>query len=192
MSSKIDWTTTLIVTVCALAIGVLSYKAYQLYYGDKSKAAVTQPVAPDEYVDTVGLSNTMDDPDDDDIEILDEEDSANTSGSGGKSATGTSSGTATTANTKPAPTEVPTSYDANAGEFLVLAGSFRQKINAQKEMERLRKMGFDDAKLGYFNKGSFATVVVDRYDSKSQAQSLVNQLKAKGVESYVHKKRRKK
>ena len=80
---------------------------------------------------------------------------------------------------------------ARVGEYLVLAGAFRVKQNAENQASMIRK--FDccaDAEVSMFNRGAFATVLVDRFDSKTEANRLVELLKSKhNVEAYVHQKR---
>ena len=81
--------------------------------------------------------------------------------------------------------------NAKSGEFLVLAGAFRIKQNAENQARKIRK--FDccsDAEVSMFNRGAFATVLVDRFESRSAADKLVDLLKSShDVEAYVHEKR---
>lgn len=76
-----------------------------------------------------------------------------------------------------------------SGDYLVLAGSFRVRQNADIEASRIRKLGYPDAEVVLFNRGAYATVLVSRYESKSEASSLVSKLKGEKVEAYVHLKR---
>ncbi len=78
---------------------------------------------------------------------------------------------------------------SSGGDFLVLAGAFTVMANAEAYSKRLQKLGFSDAQVALFNKGKYATVLVGRFESKSDANSLVSQLGGKGVEAYVHLKR---
>lgn len=75
------------------------------------------------------------------------------------------------------------------GDYLVLAGSFRIKDHAEAEVRRLKKMGYPHAELSLFNRGTYASVLVDRFADSRQAEALVSQLKNDGVAAYVHKKR---
>ena len=82
----------------------------------------------------------------------------------------------------------PSSYNAD-GEYLVVAGSFRQMINAEKELRKLKDMGYDNASIGKFNNSTYASLIVDRFHSSEEAQSYVRKVKKKGLTAYVHKKR---
>ena len=50
-------------------------------------------------------------------------------------------------------------------------------------------LGYPDAEMTLMDRGTYATVLVDRFTSSSDAKELVSDLAAKGVESYVHRKR---
>ncbi|MFN7118066.1 MAG: SPOR domain-containing protein, partial [Saprospiraceae bacterium] len=76
-----------------------------------------------------------------------------------------------------------------AGDYLVLAGSFSVRANADTEVSRLQKMGYANAEVSPFNRGKFAVVLVDRFTDMADAQALVKELKSKGVDSYVQEKR---
>ena len=84
--------------------------------------------------------------------------------------------------------EAPTSY-SSSGQYMVIAGSYRQRVNADNQVSRLRSMGYNSAEVRLFDRGSYALVVVDRFSSKSEASSLVSQLGTKGVEAFVQRKR---
>lgn len=87
-------------------------------------------------------------------------------------------------------TSRPTFYDDDSrGQYLVLAGAFRIKDNGINEARRIRRMGYNDAEMTLMDRGTYATVLVDRFTSMSEAKALVSDLRAKGVESYVHRKR---
>ena len=82
----------------------------------------------------------------------------------------------------------PSSYNAD-GEYLVVAGSFRQMINAEKELRKLKGMGYDNASIGKFNNSTYASLIVDRFHNAAEAQAYVKIVKKKGLTAYVHKKR---
>jgi cell division septation protein DedD len=72
------------------------------------------------------------------------------------------------------------------GQFMVIAGSFKVRENAEKGVQKLKSLGYSDARIGSFNKGSLASVLVKTYDSKAEASALVAELKEKhGIEAYV-------
>lgn len=83
----------------------------------------------------------------------------------------------------------PSSFD-QSGDYLVIAGAFRIRQNADNEASRLRGLGYGDAETGLFNNGAYASVIVDRFSSLSAAQDLVRELKNQhGVEAYVQASR---
>lgn len=85
---------------------------------------------------------------------------------------------------------IPTSFN-DSGDYLVLAGSFRIKSNAENQARKLRNLGYDDAEVALFNRGAYASVIVDRFVDLSSANDLARELKSQhGVEAYVQAKRR--
>ena len=85
----------------------------------------------------------------------------------------------------------PASYgsaDSN-GKYLVVAGTFKQEINAQTQLKKFKQMGYNNAEVGKFNKNAYASLVVERFATSAEAQRLVKSLKSKGIDCYVHKKR---
>lgn len=84
---------------------------------------------------------------------------------------------------------IPTSFN-DQGDYLVMAGSFRIKSNAENQAQKLRKLGYSDAEIALFNRGAYASVIVDRFADLSSANDLVRELKSQhGVEAYVQAKR---
>jgi hypothetical protein len=84
---------------------------------------------------------------------------------------------------------IPTSFN-DQGDYLVLAGSFRIKSNAESQAQKLRNLGYGDAEIALFNRGAYASVIVDRFVDLSSANDLVRELKSQhGVEAYVQAKR---
>ena len=76
------------------------------------------------------------------------------------------------------------------GNFLVLAGSFRLRSGAEAEVQRLKNLGYKNAEVTLFNAGTFAAVLVDRFDNVARAEALASELQTKHkVEAYVHEKR---
>lgn len=88
---------------------------------------------------------------------------------------------------EPAPQQQPQSMDTDnsVGRYRVVAGSFTKLDGARREMERIIKMGYHDAEIGYFNRGKFATVVVVRTDNLGEAKGTVEALRKKGVDVRV-------
>lgn len=85
----------------------------------------------------------------------------------------------------------PTDYSTTdeRRKFLVVAGTFKQAANATTQLKEFKKMGYDDAEIGKFNKSTYASLIVDRFATAAEAKRLVRALKEKGIDAYVHKKR---
>ena len=75
------------------------------------------------------------------------------------------------------------------GAYMVVAGTFKQMINAEQALRKYKNMGYENASIAKFNKSAYASLIVDRFNSSSEAKSYANTLKKKGLEAYVHKKR---
>lgn len=87
--------------------------------------------------------------------------------------------------------EVPVSFNAETsaeGDFMVLAGSFKQKANAEAQVKRLKQMGFDEARVASFNGGSLAVALVGRFADAKEANKLASQVEAKGIDAFVKRK----
>ena len=84
--------------------------------------------------------------------------------------------------------------DATAGTnnspYLVIAGTYTSEGNAQTEVNRLNKLGYDDAEVVQFIGSRYYTVCVDRLDGLTAARQLRNKVKADNTEEvYVHRRR---
>ncbi len=85
----------------------------------------------------------------------------------------------------------PSDYDNidRNGKFLVVAGTFKQEINARTQLKKFKGMGYENAEVGKFNKSTYASLIVDRFATSTDAKQLVKDLKRKGIDAYVHTKR---
>lgn len=90
---------------------------------------------------------------------------------------------------------VPSNYSPSisqsnpAGNFLVIAGSFGSKLNAEAHAGRIQKLGYTNARVEPFDRGKFHVVLVDRFDGLSDARSIVKELKNDhAIQAYVKKK----
>lgn len=88
----------------------------------------------------------------------------------------------------PVPSSVETA-SSGVGDFMVLAGAFRQQTNAEAMLRQVRRKGYATAEIALFNRGAYAAVVVDRFPTESEAERLARELRGKGFEAYVQKKR---
>ncbi|PHN05336.1 SPOR domain-containing protein [Flavilitoribacter nigricans] len=82
----------------------------------------------------------------------------------------------------------PTSYSSSSGDFMVVAGSFSMRQNAETQVKKLKQLGYDNARVEIFNGGALATALVDRFDNYDRAKNLVTELKGKGVDCFVKRK----
>ena len=74
------------------------------------------------------------------------------------------------------------------GDFMVVAGSFASKDNAEAQVGKLKKMGYKFAEAVKFENTSNVAVVVARYPYHGGAIAVVKALKLHKIDSYVHKK----
>jgi cell division septation protein DedD len=98
----------------------------------------------------------------------------------------------TPAKPTPKPTPAPTvtlETPSGEGDYLVLAGAFRQQINAEAMLRQVRKKGYPQATISPFNRGAYAAVLVDRFTTDGEAEQLAQELRRKGIDAYVQKKR---
>jgi len=92
--------------------------------------------------------------------------------------------------TTPVPAPAPAAAPAQGyGDYLVLAGAFRQQINAEAMLRQVRRKGYSNAEIALFNRGAYAAVVVDRFPTDAEAEVLATELRNKGIDAYVQKKR---
>lgn len=194
--SRLDYVTIGIVVVCIAALGFLLYRTTNLFGGDaettQPEAVVTDttaidPYAYDDYSDTTSILPGTDEDADDDQVVPYEEETADNQAS--KTTTTKPATTPRTSETTSEPRPVAASESERSGDYLVLAGSYKVRENAETEVQRLKKLGYENAEVSPFNKGAFAVVLVDRFASVNDAQALVKELKTKGVDSYVQEKR---
>lgn len=216
--SKLDLLTIAIVIVCLAALGYLVYKIVNLMnppeavstsiqdsYNDKATDEDTYTDWDDE-VDTAGDDVDLDDDDagsniaDDaentsteagnfDENELDEESTGLaesetiTSSAGSGSGNSSDSGNAATSyeNTS-------SSSSSNGGKYMVLAGTYRLRANADNQAARLRNLGYQNTEVKLFDKGSYAVVLVDRFSSLSKARRLIDDLATDEVDAVVSTK----
>ncbi len=75
------------------------------------------------------------------------------------------------------------------GRYMVVVGSYSLTSNALTQVQNLKEKGFRGAELVKFNQSALETVLLGRYQSKSQAKLVSNSLNEKhGFNSYVQTK----
>ena len=195
--SKLDFITIIIVAICVGALGFLVFKTVKLMNPDEATPEVIENTdsaydPADEYaLDDEGEVITDDTPADD-ASAVDSETPADTE----EYPVADDGADLDTEDDDPEP-EVdsaedssPETYDSGSatGAYLVLAGSYKQKINATNQVNKLRKMGYDDASVQIFNSGALAVALVDRFDTYSEANALKKELESKGFDVFIKKK----
>jgi cell division septation protein DedD len=75
------------------------------------------------------------------------------------------------------------------GRYLVLAGTFRQLINARTRVRDLKQAGFERTTLEYFDRGTFAVALAGRYTDYGDAADLVRDLRQAGYEAQIMENR---
>lgn len=128
----------------------------------------------DEHNDATGSTSSDEDADDDEVIPLegDEPEYANNNTSTKKINT------------------ISSSNLSQVGDYLVIAGAFKSEPNAEKEVEKLKNMGYPNAEIVEFDYSDFYSVCVARYENSSDAEKVANSIKNRlGKKAYVHKKR---
>ncbi|NJB86860.1 hypothetical protein GGR26_002637 [Lewinella marina] len=77
----------------------------------------------------------------------------------------------------------------STGRFLVIAGTFRQEINARTRVRDLVQAGFAETALRIFDRGTYAVALVDRTDTYTEARELAGRVRSAGFEADVYRKR---
>ncbi|MEM9884585.1 MAG: SPOR domain-containing protein [Bacteroidota bacterium] len=190
---RLDTFTIVIIAVCLIAAGLLIWIGYNKLAGDKEddKSALYEEIEDDEdgdyyYLDDEDDSDLASDPTGtpDDFEDSGSNIADNTSSSN----TSVEDDASYEVVDKNDEEEVltPRSY-SSAGRYLVLAGSFRIQSNADNYARTIRNKGYSSTSVERFDNGVYAVVLVDRFNSLSDAQALVRKLENDGVDSYVKK-----
>ncbi len=200
--SKLDTFTVFMVSLCLVALSYLVYKTIKLR--ELKKEIPTSVITPEDTTEKTTASTikfddegniidpkTVDEADLDDDQVnvsngtlVEEEEAAPAEEEAEKPSEKIAS--------KPAEEKVPDNFEktssSSTGNYLVLAGSFKQKANAEAQVKRLKKLGFDDALVTSFNGGALAVALVGRFDNSAAANKLASQLEAKGVDAFVKRK----
>ncbi len=91
--------------------------------------------------------------------------------------------------TNPTPRQTqPTGNIAHSdpdGKFLVMAGSFLLKENADALVSKLHKLGYQDAKIVIFQASQYHSVLAAKYNSEENARAISTQLSQKGIDNFV-------
>ncbi|MEM0993036.1 MAG: SPOR domain-containing protein [Bacteroidota bacterium] len=191
---RLDTFTIIIIAVCLVAAGLLIWIGYNKLAGDKQadNSDLYEEIQDDEDGDYYYLD------DEDDTDLA--EDQAGTpddfSNSGSNIEEDEPQNTSTTSSNSAnyevvdkndeEETLTPRSYSSE-GRYMVIAGTFSFMANAEDHAKTVRGKGYDKASVEKFDGGAYAVVLVDRFSSLSDAQSLIRKLKGDGVDAYVKK-----
>ena len=83
----------------------------------------------------------------------------------------------------------PTADLAGEGRYFVIAGTFRQVINARTRVRDLQQAGFGDTELSAFDRGTYAVALVGRSEDYGEASRLAERVRTAGFEAKVYRKR---
>ncbi|MEO1258381.1 MAG: SPOR domain-containing protein [Bacteroidota bacterium] len=196
--SRLDYITIGIVAACILAIIFLVYKMTDLFKEDTATDPIESTTT---QVETEGDDVYDYDIEDDSTSVEGENASdgaPTTGGTNGETANNSSDESPTrVADTEddedPTPDSSPTGFNnpstSTGGKYMVIAGTFDQRANAKKQVDKLKKLGYSSASMEIFDRGKYAVVLVDRFNNMASAERLVKDLKAEDVQSYVKVKR---
>lgn len=192
--SRLDYVTIAIVAVCVAALIYLIYMTTGLLGGggDAPPAKAEKPAEEEPYYDDYY-------PDEDSLAYEDDygadslsaggdaytQDRMGEDGQSGRYEDAQEDAYAPAAE-RPAATEDYPSV--RRGEYMLLAGTFKYKANAEAMVQQLKKMGYSNASVQLFNRGAYAVALVDRYTSLSEARTARGELSGKGVEVFVKQK----
>lgn len=87
----------------------------------------------------------------------------------------------------------PTAYSngsSESGDYLVVAGTFKQMANAEAALKTYKSKGYSNAYIGKFNKSAYASLIVGRFARDSEARTFAKSFNKKNnTDAYVHQKR---
>lgn len=178
--SRLDYITIGIVAVCLLAIIFLVYKMTDLFDGGKAN----------DKIETVQDSVELEDDGVYDYEIDEEVDSTTTGQPATDDAPQTQPATPAPAVPAKEPETKPAPKASTGGKFMVLGGTFTKKYLAEEKVAKLKKLGYNNASLEIFDRGKYAVVLVDRFDSMVEAERLARKLEGDGITCYIKMKDR--
>ena len=192
MDKSFDRTLLLVSVAAFLVFFLIIYKLFTWYNSkDTSKVdSAYEEIITDDMLSDADASTKevydIDDPEEAGEPASSEELDYATSKEATKTAKGDGSASAST---KAAPSTTK-STASSAGEFLVIAGSFKDQNNANQRKSQLEKLGFP-AEVVQFDNSSLYSVCAQRLKDRQSAQGVVQKLKNDhGINCYVQKKRK--
>lgn len=210
--SRLDYVTIAIVAVCVAALVYLIYMTTNLLGDSGESPATTETTAPAESEDTGEDTYYFDDRGGTEAEepggSLEESSPAGADEASNydyRNDENLDEGSSSAAAAKPEETDAgasrpaeenytgtkgaPSSNTGSAGgAYMVIGGTFSSEENARKREKAFRDLGYTNVTLEPFDRGKYTAVMVGRFNSLGEAQSLVSELKSKGQEAYIKKK----
>lgn len=101
--------------------------------------------------------------------------------------TGSESSSETVSNSTNSGNTTVTTANDNAA-YLIVAGSFLVKDNADRLKNKLVKMGYT-AEVKSFDYSQYYSVIAGRYNSRSSANNIAAELKSRGIDCLVQKRK---
>ena len=77
----------------------------------------------------------------------------------------------------------------SGGRYMVIAGSYILESNADEMVSKLEGMGYSSPEKVVFDLSQFHSVCAGRYDDYTKAVQVSSELKRRGVDNYVHKRK---
>lgn len=84
------------------------------------------------------------------------------------------------------PSRSSASTASTGGNYLVVAGSYLIKDNAEKMITKLKNIGYSGAEIVNFDLSQYHSISAGRYATYDKAGEVVKVLKNKGIDCYVH------
>ena len=90
--------------------------------------------------------------------------------------------------TRPASTSTSTSYSGSSAPYMIIAGNYLLKSNAEIMTTKLKDLGHSNAHVAIFDQSQYHTVIASRFNNYESAANSANALKRQGVDCYVKKR----
>lgn len=78
---------------------------------------------------------------------------------------------------------------SSTGKYMIMAGSYILESNADEMVKKLNKLGYDNAEKVVFDLSQFHSVCAGRFDDYTKAVQTSAELKRRGVDNYVHRRK---
>ena len=72
------------------------------------------------------------------------------------------------------------------GKYLVIAGSYLIRENAEKMIKKLNDLGYRDASIINFELSQYHSITAGRYFSYDRAAEIARAIQGRGIDCYVH------